>query len=95
MPFGIMLCIRCTHHGLTFVLLCVLFPFADGARCGFAVTHHDWLAITFIIEIIHIFHSEWIDCRYCTCFSGLSIAENRAKCSLHLSLLVAEMHIQT
>ena len=33
MPFGIPQYVQCTHHGLTFVLLCVPFIFADNPRC--------------------------------------------------------------
>ena len=36
-PFGILQYVQCTHHGLTFVLLCVPFPFADSPRCRFVV----------------------------------------------------------
>ena len=36
-PFGILQYIQCTHHGLTFVLLCVPSLFADSPRCRFAV----------------------------------------------------------
>ena len=37
-PFGILQYVQCTHHGLTFVLLCVPFTFADNPRCRFVVT---------------------------------------------------------
>ena len=37
MPFGILLYVQCMLHGLTFVLLCVPFLFADSPRCRFAV----------------------------------------------------------
>ena len=36
-PFGIPQYVQCTHHGLTFVLLCVPFLFAVSQRCQFAV----------------------------------------------------------
>ena len=36
-PFGTPQYVQCTHHGLTFVLLCVPFLFADSPRCQFAV----------------------------------------------------------
>ena len=36
-PFGIPQYVQCMHHGLTFVLLCVPFLFADSPRCPFAV----------------------------------------------------------
>ena len=37
MPFGIPQYVKCMHYGLTFVLLCVPFLFADSPRCRFAV----------------------------------------------------------
>ena len=36
-PFGIPQYAQCTHHGLTIVLLCAPFLFADSPRCLFAV----------------------------------------------------------
>ena len=36
-PFGIPQYVQCMHHGLTFVLLCVPFLFADSLKCRFAV----------------------------------------------------------
>ena len=36
-PFGIPQYVQCMHHGLTFVLLCVPFLFADSPRCRFVV----------------------------------------------------------
>ena len=35
MPFGILQYIQCILHGLTSVLLCVPFIFADSKRCRF------------------------------------------------------------
>ena len=37
MPFGIPKYVQCTHHGLTFVLLCVPFLFADSPKYQFGV----------------------------------------------------------
>ena len=37
-PFGILQYIQCTHHGLTFVLLCVPFLIADSPRYQFTVS---------------------------------------------------------
>ena len=36
-PLGIPQHVKCTHHGLTFVLLCVPFLFADSPRCQFTI----------------------------------------------------------
>ena len=34
-PFGIPQYVQCTHHGLTFVLICVPFLFADSPKVSF------------------------------------------------------------
>ena len=36
-PFGIPQYVQCMHHGLTFILLCVPFLFADSQKCRFVV----------------------------------------------------------
>ena len=60
MPFGILQYVECILHGLTSVLFCVPFIFADSERCRFGGSAW-WLL--FIMEIIHIFHSDYFDCR--------------------------------
>ena len=61
-PFGIPHYIQCMHHGLTFILLCVLFIFADNTSLQFTVARNV-LAITFMTWIICIFYSNWINYR--------------------------------
>ena len=53
-PFGITQYIQCILHGLTSVLLCVPFIFADREKCQFGGSTR-WFP--FITEIVHIFHS--------------------------------------
>ena len=49
-------------QGLALVLLCVPFFFVDSARCQFTVVLYGFPVFT-ITGIIHILHSNWIDCR--------------------------------
>ena len=54
-PFGTLQYIQCILHGLTSVLLCVPFIFADSKKCDLAV-------VPFITKIVRIFHSAYFDC---------------------------------
>ena len=47
-------------HGLTIAFLCVPFIFADSESVDYVVACDGFLRVT---EIIHIFHSGYIDCR--------------------------------
>ena len=63
MPFGKPQYMQYTHHGLTFVLLCVPVLFAD----SLVVIAHDGI-LTFVNDLI----GNWIDCRgtsrtFCVC----------------------------
>ena len=59
-PFGIPQYVQRILHGLTSVLLCVPFIFADSKRCRFSDSTW-WLP--FVTEIIRIFRSGYFDCR--------------------------------
>ena len=59
-PFGIPQYVQCILHGLTSVLLCVPFIFADSGRCRFGGSVR-WLP--FVTETVCIFHSGYFDCR--------------------------------
>ena len=60
-PFGIPQCIQCMLDGLSCVLLCVPFIFADSAKCRFTVVLcKDSLRLT---GIVRVFHCDWVDCR--------------------------------
>ena len=56
-PFGIPQFVQCILYGLTSVLLCVSFIFAD---IEMVAAHDGFLCIT---EIVHIFHSGYLDYR--------------------------------
>jgi len=56
-PYGIPQYVQCILQGLTSVLLCVPFIFADA---DWVVAHDGFLCAT---EIIHIFHSGYLDYR--------------------------------
>ena len=60
MPYGIPQYVQCILHGLTSVLLCVPFMYADSERCRFGGSAR-WFPFT--TEIIRIFHSGYFDCR--------------------------------
>ena len=54
--------VQCILHGLTSVLLCVPFIFADSPKgINLVVTCDAWLP--FVMEIVCIFHSSYFDCR--------------------------------
>ena len=59
-PFGMPQYVQCILHGLTCVLLCVPFIFADSKRPKLG-SSAIWLP--FVMEIVHIFHSGYFDCR--------------------------------
>ena len=59
-PFGILQYVECILHGLTSVLLCVPFIFADSEKCQFG-DNTRWLP--FITEIVCICHSGYFDSR--------------------------------
>ena len=74
--FGIPHYVQCILHGLTSVLLCVPFIFADSKKYRFG---DSTLWLFFIMEIVRICHSGYIDSRsafqtvldsYC-CVTGL------------------------
>ena len=60
-PYGIPQYVQCILHGLTSVLLCVPFIFVDSESANLAVVSTLWLP--FVMEIVHIFHSGYFDCR--------------------------------
>ena len=59
-PFGIPQYVQCYHHGLTSVLLCVPFIFAESEKCRFGDSTR-WLP--FVMEIVCIRHSGYFDIR--------------------------------
>ena len=70
MPFGILQYVQCTHHGLTFVLHCVPFLFADSPKVP-----------TFVNRNCHISVVSGLSAEALTLFficSGPNIAENKA-----------------
>jgi len=59
-PFGILQYILCILFGLTSVLLCVPFIFADSESVDLVFACEGLLCVT---EIIHIFYSGYLDFR--------------------------------
>ena len=59
-PFGIPQYVQCIIHGLTSVLLCVPFIFADSEKCRFG---DSMLWLSFVMEIVRICHSGYFDIR--------------------------------
>ena len=59
-PFGLLQYVQCILYGLTSVLLCVPFIFADSESVYLVVAHDGFL---YAMKIIHIFHSGYFNYR--------------------------------